>query len=91
MSLNIQGLNAKFSKSFKDFSNMLTLNGANFDLIAIQEVSTIIDINSFNLDNFHDFICKTRKSGKGGGIGFYVSKSVNLEYWKTFLFSVKLF
>ncbi len=79
MSLNIQGLNAKFSKSFKDFSNMLTLNGANFDLIAIQEVSTIIDINSFNLDNFHDFICKTRKSGKGGGIGFYVSKSVKFR------------
>lgn len=78
LSLNIQSLSSKYIE-FKQFHNQLSENKCNFDIYALQEVYSIIDPDIFHLDNYHPIQFKTRTVNKGGGVAFFISKSLKFK------------
>ncbi len=49
------------------------------DLIAIQETWDVKYPELIALNGFQPFVCKRRRNMRGGGIGFYVKKGIQLE------------
>ena len=78
LSLNIQSLNSKFS-SLSDLIAFWKNNGVVFDLICLQETYSIIIPSIFELDDYHPVVYKTRTNFVGGGVGFYVNKSLKFS------------
>ena len=76
MSGNIQSLQSKFN-SFSDWLTILESKNLIIDVIALQECWEIKDPSSTALHSYHDFIFNTRTKARGGGVGFYVKKSLN--------------
>jgi len=75
MSLNIQGLPAKFAE-FEEFINELGRKIFIPDIICLQELWRINDPDFFDLQNYHKLIFKSRSSNtQGGGVGIFVKKT----------------
>ena len=78
LSLNIQSINSKFS-SLADLINFWQEKGVIFDIICLQECFSIIIPSIFELQNYHPILFKTRTKFSGGGVAFYINKSLNFS------------
>lgn len=78
LSLNIQSLASKYTL-FTQFHNQLSENKCNFDIYALQEVYSILNQDIFQLENYHPIQFKTRTINKGGGVAFFIRKSLQFK------------
>ena len=78
LSLNVQSLHSKYNQ-FKEFHDQLSENKCNFSIMALQEVFSIVDADIFQLENYHSIQFKTRTLSKGGGVAFYILKSLKYK------------
>ena len=67
-------------KNFDNLVIFLKLLNRNLSCIGISEtwLSDISPIDTFNIPNY-SFLCKSRSSKRGGGIGIYVNKTYNYK------------
>ena len=78
--LSILNLNIRsIANKFDSFRNLLNTLKQPFSIISLTE-TWLNDKNSENpnLSNF-DFICSNRENRKGGGVGFFISNSLNYK------------
>lgn len=78
LSINIQSLNSKFS-SLSDLIAFWKSKGVVFDIICLQETFSIIMPSMYELNDYHTVLYKTRKTFVGGGVGFYINKSLKFS------------
>ena len=84
LSSNVQSLASKFNE-LCSFLDVLSSNSISPDVFAVQEVWNG-NVESFNIEGYR-FFSKTRKKGRGGGVGLYVKDKYNakvLERYSTF-------
>ena len=74
LSSNVQSLGSKFL-SICNFFNILSDSSIIPDIFAVQEVWSCAP-NSYTIPDY-SFYCKTRKNGRGGGVGLFVHKDNN--------------
>lgn len=77
ISLNIQSLASKFD-SFLTTLDLFDKNNINISIIALQEIWAIPDANTFSIKGFK-FVYKARKSGRGGGVAFYIREGLSFK------------
>ena len=78
LNLNVQYLQSKFN-SLKELLDLYSSKGVNFDIISLQEISTIDDSSTLILPGFHPLVYKSRTLCKGGGVGFYVRNDLDFK------------
>lgn len=76
-SVNVCSLMSKFNE-FREFINTLTDHKCNIIVIAVQETWDIPYPELVNIPNFN-FIHKTRKLSKGGGVAFYIKQNIHYK------------
>ena len=75
LNANIQSLASKFS-DLRDFVFTLGSKNVPIEIISLQEIWSVPDVNLFNLPGYQELVFKSRKSCKGGGIGFFIKKGL---------------
>jgi exonuclease III len=78
LSLNIQSINSKFS-SLSDLIHFWKEKGVIFDIICLQECYSIVIPTIFEISLYHPIVFKTRTTFVGGGVAFYINKSLNFS------------
>lgn len=78
LNANLQSIHAKFDK-FREFIDVLKSDNINIEIIGIQEVWDVKNLNLLHIDGFHNLVYRTRKNGRGGGVGFYVREDLNFK------------
>ena len=76
LNLNVQSLMSKHEK-LKDFIVRLTNNGLQIDVIALQETWNIKYTNLVAIPGFQKLVYCNRKTGRGGGVGFYIREGIH--------------
>ena len=77
ISWNIRSLCKQFN-DFQEFLDIFAEQNCFFDVIALTEIWDLKNIDCYQLKNYN-FIAKTRKLSNGGGVGFYVHKSLKFK------------
>jgi len=77
LSINIRSLQCNFSK-LANMVQELKDNNVTIEIIAVQETWQIKYVETVTLPGFN-FIFKQREKGRGGGVGFYISESLNYK------------
>ena len=75
LSLNVRSLPNKF-ESIRELISELEKNNVNIILIALQEIWNFPHPDLLKINNF-DFFYKMRNNSYGGGVGYYIRKTVN--------------
>jgi hypothetical protein len=75
--MNIQSLNSKLN-DLKQFLSELDKNNVKIIAVALQEIWQIQHSDLMQIPNFN-FIFLQRNNKRGGGVGFYVNKSVSFQ------------
>ena len=78
LSINLQSINAKFS-SLSYLIYFWKEKGVIFDIICIQECYSIVIPSIFEISLYHPIVFKTRSTFVGGGVAYYINKSLNFS------------
>jgi len=77
LSINIRSLQCNFDK-LANLVHELCKHNVPIEIIAIQETWQILHTETVTLPGFN-FIFKQREKSRGGGVGFYISESLNYK------------
>jgi hypothetical protein len=78
LSINVQSINAKLNALGKIVSGLVG-KGICVDVIVMQEIWKIQYDSLITLPGYQRLVYKNRKSGKGGGVGFFIKEGLNYK------------
>lgn len=78
LNCNIQSLSKKID-ALRSSIYLLNNKNVSFDVISLQEIWCSTNMPKFDINGFQPLIYKTRKFGRGGGVGFFVRNGIKFK------------